>query len=96
MKTLRADLAAAARDARTEAKETAKSWKAEDKTVRLEGRNQLQEAELILSEFRQGIRTELRQHVVRGELSATTVAVLKTGLDRVSAAVREALKVDHH
>ena len=96
MKTLRADLASAARDARTEAKETAKSWKAEDKTVRLEGRNQLQEAELILSEFRQGIRTELRQHVVRGELSATTVAVLKTGLDGVSAAVREALKVDHH
>lgn len=78
MKSLRADLAAAARDARDEAKEAGR-------TVRMDRRDlsssQLREAELALNDFRHQLRADLRSRAARDELSDKTVSELKYKLD---------------
>ncbi|WP_167042721.1 PadR family transcriptional regulator [Salinibacterium sp. ZJ454] len=106
MKTLRADLASAARDARSEtrasttstattegtegtesaeAPETAagESGPSGVKTTALGAREALRDAEFALTEFRHEVRTELRGRTARGELTAETVADLRSRLDEV-------------
>lgn len=93
MRTLRADLAAAARDARTEAREAGRTFRAEVKTEAVSSRMQLQVAEAAIHEFRDSMRSELRQHVARGnELTAETVQTLRTGLDDLHNSLRSLLK----
>lgn len=92
MRSLRADLAAAAQDARDEAKQAGRDAKSGFKSERVESRSQLQEAELLLSEFRHQVRSELRKQVVNGELSAGSVAVLREGLDAVRVSLIESLR----
>jgi DNA-binding PadR family transcriptional regulator len=92
MKTLRADLAAAAREARREAKESDRGSRAGETTTRVESRSQLQDAEVVLSMFRHQIRSELRNQVVHRELAASTVAILRSGLEEVRQAVVASLQ----
>jgi len=92
MKTLRADLASAARDARQDAKDAGRTQHDPVTTTRIDSRSQLQEAEMILSDFRHEIRSELRRQVASGVLSADTVRALRTGLDDVRTTVVESLR----
>ncbi|MDF1477557.1 PadR family transcriptional regulator [Leifsonia sp. H3M29-4] len=81
MRTLRADLAAAAREARSEARQAGRSARAEQTSDATSSRLQLQAAEAALHEFRDALRSELRQHVARGnELGDDTVQALRDGL----------------
>jgi DNA-binding PadR family transcriptional regulator len=89
MKSLRADLASAARDARDEARQTGKSSMADYVSVRVESRTRLQDAEIVLSEFRHQIRTDLRTQVQSGDLSEASVALLRSQLDSVRNRLRE-------
>jgi DNA-binding PadR family transcriptional regulator len=91
MKTLRADLAAAARDAREDAQKSGRSSRADQTSVRVESRSQLQEAEVILQTFRHQIRADLRKQVMKGDLAAESISVLRLGLEGVRAAVQESL-----
>ena len=91
MKSLRADLAAAARDARTEAHDTTRTVRTDYSSSRGESRSNLQDAEVALQTFRQQVRSELRDWMTKGELTAGTITVLKTGLEDVVAAVKASL-----
>lgn len=82
MRSLRADLASAAREAKAEPAR-------ESKTARSSSRELLQDAELALAEFRQQLRTDLRE---QPELSLDTVKLLKTRLKEVRAELRESLR----
>ncbi|WP_213815405.1 PadR family transcriptional regulator [Glaciihabitans sp. dw_435] len=91
MKTLRADLASAARDARSES--TGWTTHTDDtKSARVESREHLQSAEMVLSDFRHQIRADLRGQVVSGVLPEETVTVLREGLEQVRAAVISSLR----
>ena len=92
MRTLRADLAAAARDARTDAKAAGRTMRAEFKESQVDGKMQLQQAEALLNEFRSTVRSELRVHLSRHNLTDETVATLRTGLDEVKRTVIATLK----
>ncbi|MCU1509674.1 MAG: PadR family transcriptional regulator [Glaciihabitans sp.] len=92
MKTLRADLASATRDARQEAKRAGGAWRADITETRVESRRQLQDAEAALSEFRSQLRSDLRTQVVGAELTEATVAVLRSGLEEVRRAVQASLR----
>lgn len=83
MKTLRADLASAAREARSQQGDDAGSTTAAPTSARVESRVQLQRAEGALSEFRHTIRSQLRAQVVSGTLSAETVDLLEERLNSV-------------
>jgi hypothetical protein len=85
MRTLRADLAAAARDARTDPP----SSRDDPRTA---SRLQLHRAEALLAEFRAQLRADLRSEVARGELTADTVELLRSRLDDVRQEVRAALR----
>ena len=88
MKSLRADLASAARGARDE---TPSSASTTSKSVRVDSRLRLQDAELELAEFRQQLRADLRDKVARGELASETVSLLATRLREVRIEIRESL-----
>ena len=92
MRTLRADLAAAARDARTEARETARAVRTETTSAYTDTRIQLQEAEAAINTFRAELRSDLRLQASRGEIPAVAVAQLKDGLDALRKAVTESLR----
>jgi DNA-binding PadR family transcriptional regulator len=87
MKTLRADLASAARDARAESTDSARSTGADTSTARAESRARLTTAELAITGFRNDVRTDLRARVARGELSEETLRVLTSGLDELRARI---------
>jgi DNA-binding PadR family transcriptional regulator len=76
MKSLRADLASAAREARTASAGAVK-------TTHLGAREGLRDAEILLAEFRHEVRSELRLRAARGELATETVESLRTQLDAV-------------
>lgn len=87
MKSLRADLASAARDARHDTRRPAPEPPRTTET----GRGHLQEAEMILAEFRHEIRSQLRSQVSHGGLTAETVALLASGLRAVRTDVSASL-----
>lgn len=76
MRTLRADLAAAAREARTEATRTP-TVHVDDRT---DSRSRVQEAEAALTEFRADLRGELRAALHDGRDAAAAVDQLLVGL----------------
>ena len=90
MRTLRADLAAAAREARTEA--------AQARTVhhdeRSGGRSRVQEAEAALAEFRVDMRAELRAALAAGRAPIAAVDLLLAGLRDLQRSVVAALRED--
>jgi DNA-binding MarR family transcriptional regulator len=91
MKTLRADLASAARDATNEAR-SSRVPEPDLKPVRVESRVQLQRADMALSEFRQQLRADLRTQVVAGILTATTVDLLELRLAEVHREITEEMQ----
>ncbi|MEX1079924.1 MAG: PadR family transcriptional regulator [Homoserinimonas sp.] len=84
MKSLRADLAVAARDAQQAARGEKRAAR---RTAGVQGRQELQEAELVVNEFRQLLKSELRALVARDELPPGTATRLKEQLDAVRAGV---------
>jgi len=81
MRTLRADLAAAAREARAEttaAEQVVSARQAED--ARADTRARMHEAEAALTEFRGELREELRAAAAAGTLRAETLETLTAGL----------------
>lgn len=85
MKTLRADLASAAREAQAEGQR----FTSEAKSSRAASRELLQDAEVALAEFRQQLRQDLREH---GDLGSETVQLLKARLKEVRLEIRAQLK----
>ncbi|GGH42106.1 PadR family transcriptional regulator [Microbacterium album] len=89
MRSLRADLAAAA----TEAPQAAPAPPSAEEDARMRSRAQLQRAEAIISDFRGRVRGELRAHVARGgELPAETVDALHAALDAAASAAVAGLR----
>ena len=89
MKTLRADLAAAARDARDE---SGPRQGPDNGDTRTQSRRLLQEAETALHEFRSEVRTELRMQVANGVLEQEVVDLITTGLRDLRRSVIAALR----
>lgn len=96
MKTLRADLAAAAREIREEtsgaAAAASRSMHADHDDPRVRARSQLQDAEAALAEFRASLRADLRMEVARGRLDPAVVTLLTTRLREVRKEVVAALR----
>ena len=90
MKTLRADLAAAARDARTEATASGRTERVDD--VRVEARVRLHSAEAAINDFRQQVRIDLRERASRGDLPTEVVDLITTGLRDLRRQVIQALR----
>lgn len=78
MKSLRADLAAATREARTGARPSTSYERDDD--PRVQARIRLHEAETVIQEFRAEVRAELRTHAAAGRMPQETVTLLKDGL----------------
>ena len=91
MKSLRADLAAAARDAQQDSRESGRTIRG-DAGPRIQSRSNLQDAEILIADFRHQLRSELREWMSHGDLAAETITVLKTELERVRKAVSESLR----
>ena len=85
MRSLRADLASAAREAQSEGQRTTR----EAKGSRAASRELLQDAELAIAEFRQQLRQDLRE---AASLDYDTVKHLKARLKEVRSEVRDQLK----
>jgi len=86
MRTLKAELAAAAREARTESREAGRSVRHDQGDPG--SRGQLQQVEAAINEFRSVVRSELRLSIARGnELTRETVDGLRTGLDELRTSV---------
>jgi len=95
MRSLRAELAAAARETRSATTPPppppAPHSAAGSSNTRLDSRLRLSEAEQAIAHFRQQLRSDLRGHAAHGELSRETVDVLRAGLADVRAAVTATL-----
>lgn len=92
MRTLKAELAAAAREARTEAREAGRTVRADLSEAKVRSRANLAQAEASIAEFRADLRSALRVHVARAELSDEVVTQLRTSLDTVKRSILDALK----
>ncbi|WP_400997101.1 helix-turn-helix transcriptional regulator [Agromyces sp. GXQ0307] len=86
MRTLRAELASAAREARKAA-----STEPATPQPTAESSRAMHEADLAITEFRQQIRVELRNQANRGRVNADTVSLLRTRLADVRAEVLQEL-----
>lgn len=93
MKSLRADLAAAAQADRASASaRAAAATTAEDET-RAAAREQLRRAEALVAEFRANVRTDLRSHLAHGgSLAASVVDDLARALDDAARALVRSLR----
>jgi len=88
MRSLRADLAAASREERAQAKQAPAS-----DDPRVSSREQLHRADAAISEFRARVRADLRTHVARGGvLQASVVDALAATLDTAGRELTRALR----
>lgn len=92
MSSLRAELAAAAREARDEAKATGRRVDEAVTVTRVEARERLHRAESALTGFRLDVRAELRAAASADQLSEEVVALLEQRLGDVRDEVRAALR----
>lgn len=91
MKSLRADLAAAANDERTAAK-ARPSTATPMSDERVSSREQLHRADASINAFRARVRTDVRTHVARGGVLAESVVTdLENALDAAARAITQAL-----
>jgi DNA-binding PadR family transcriptional regulator len=92
MKSLRADLAAAAQEERT-GRTTTRDASSPADDPRTLSREQLHRAEAAVAEFRARVRSDLRTHVARGgSLAASVVDDLEQALDTAARSVTRALR----
>lgn len=87
MRTLRADLAASAESARTSARQGAKVARSEPAGFG----GQLKEADVLLQQFRDELRVELRVQSAKNKLDASAVAAIGSVLEQASASIKAAL-----
>jgi DNA-binding PadR family transcriptional regulator len=95
MRTLKADLASAAREARTSTAPPRHNEPAAapESDRRAESRQRLHEADAALASFRAELRSELRSHVARGgALAEETLDEMTRGLDEVRRQLTRALR----
>ncbi|MEO6115483.1 MAG: PadR family transcriptional regulator [Pseudolysinimonas sp.] len=98
MKTLRADLAAAARDARTEARGAGRTERADARRTeegddpRVQARMGLRDAEAAINDFRQQLRSDLRAQVAHGRLDPSIVGLITTRLTELRREITAALR----
>ena len=98
MKTLRADLAAAARDARAEARDAGRTERADARRTegsddpRVQARMALRDAEAAINDFRQQLRSDLRAQVAQGRLDAEIVTLISTRLTELRREITVALR----
>jgi DNA-binding PadR family transcriptional regulator len=98
MKTLRADLAAAARDARTEARDAGRTERADSRRTewgddpRVQARMGLRDAEAAINDFRQQVRSDLRAQVAQGLLDPAIVALITTRLTELRREITAAIR----
>jgi len=91
MKSLRADLAAAAQDERAGTGVPDAGASGDD--PRTQSREQLHRAEAAVAEFRARVRSDLRTHVARGgSLAASLVDELESALDTAARSVTRSLR----
>jgi DNA-binding PadR family transcriptional regulator len=88
MKSLRADLASAAREA---VPDMTKPHPNPDAAPANDSNRSLREADMVLNEFRQQLRADLRKQAYRSQLPADTVPDLRRQLDAVRASVLASL-----
>jgi DNA-binding PadR family transcriptional regulator len=91
MKSLRADLAAATREAREGAR-TASAVHPREDDPRYQARLRLQEAELAIQEFRADVRAELRTLAAETRLPQEVVTQLKDGLRELRRQITATLR----
>jgi DNA-binding PadR family transcriptional regulator len=93
MRTLRAELASAAREAKRDSTRVDPRQEAREagRDARAAGNAAAREADAALTEFRQQLRTDLRYRAARGALPESVVPLLKGELERVRRTVLEAL-----
>ncbi|SFN70012.1 PadR family transcriptional regulator [Mycetocola miduiensis] len=89
MRSLKADLASAARQAKQTAS-NAPFVSTEEPDSRTTSRIALHDADVAIAQFRQQLRSDLRQQVATGTLTDATVQQLKIDLDRVRDGIRAA------
>ena len=91
MRSMRAELASAAREAKRAAKREpasgAASGTGDTANVHVESSRAVHEADLVLNEFRQQLRTDLRTHAHRGHVGPESITLLKARLAQVRADV---------
>ena len=87
MTSLRAELAAAASAASGAVRDATTSMHSTISESRSDGRAQVQRAEVLLAEFRQDVRTELRGAVARGVDVRAAVDDLESRLSRLRAEI---------
>ena len=88
MSGLRAELAAAAQDARAAAHPSTGG----QRTARTSSHVRFTEADALLRRFRDDVRTELRRADAAGRMEELTVETLRTVLDSALAAVRQTVR----
>ena len=93
MKTLRADLAAAAREARDDARAEGRTQRGDADDVRVQSRVRLHEAETLLTTFRSELRADLRMEAAQGVITQQALDALADGLRTVRREVMAALRV---
>ena len=93
MRTLRAELASAAREAKRDATRVDPRQEAREagRDARAAANAAAREAEVAINEFRQQLRTDLRSQAARGALPENVVPLLKEELLRVRRAIVEAI-----
>nr|WP_246312913.1 PadR family transcriptional regulator [Leifsonia shinshuensis] len=93
MRTLRAELASAAREAKRDAHRVDARQEAREagRDARAAANAAAREAEVAINEFRQQLRTDLRSQAARGALPEDVVPLLKNELLRVRRAIVEAI-----
>ncbi len=87
MRSLKADLASAARQAK-QGKSSAPFVSTEAPDPRTTSRIALHDADVVISTFRQQLRADLRSQVLTGTLTEATVRQLRDDLDRVRDGIR--------
>lgn len=87
MRSLKADLASAARQAKQGAS-SAPFVSTEGPDPRTTSRIALHDADVVISAFRQQLRADLRTQVLTGSLTEATVRQLRDDLDRVRDSIR--------
>jgi len=92
MKSLRADLASAARQAKAQAKaETSGASGGTTTNLHTESNLALHEADMVLNEFRQQLRADLRTQAYRSRVPSETVPELRRQLAEVRASILASL-----
>ncbi|MEL5991347.1 PadR family transcriptional regulator [Microbacterium phosphatis] len=90
MKSLRADLAAAAHEA---PRATASAPSSDEQDARVRAREELHRAEAAIADFRGRVRADLRSHVAKGgELLPATVDALTAALDAAASSLSASLR----